>query len=181
MTEQPRIEPQPTPAGAWIERWNQTKMRELSPGAWMEVRSLPLTDELVHGTLRNQVLEHVLPESWDLDPLDDPTETYKQRYEGYEPICVRAAVAPKVVSRLRMDERRRNNEPELREGEIPYTKLSYIEARNLVYFAVKEAVPPAGTAPFPARQPDHAELSAVGSTRETVRTDAEPVPAPAGG
>lgn len=151
-TTQPATPTAPS-AEAIHARYQQTYWREISPGFWAELRKLPLTGELLRGTLPNEVLKHVL---WDEERDDDtPKLTLKAKYEGYRALAARALVQPKLVV---------NREPDRSKGEIAATDLNYVELYNVYYYAVKEVVPPVASAPFPARR----------VTRKRTRTAAPP-------
>lgn len=140
-TRPPVRELQPTSAAAFAGRWQQTYVRELSPGFAVRLRKLPLTGELLRGTLPNQVLRRIRFEQQPF--MDDRTEVERQRdnYEAALPILSRAMVEPKFVF---------NREPNIEKGEIGPDDLSYVELDNCYFYVVKEVVPPTETSPFRA-------------------------------
>lgn len=129
-------------AQAIHDRYQTTVWREIAPGFWAEIKQLPLTGEILRGSLPNAVLKHVL---WDDDQDDDtPKQTMMARYEGYIALAARALVQPRLVV---------NREPDRSNGEISPTDLNYVELYNIYYYAVKEVVPPKESAPFPVGRP----------------------------
>lgn len=173
-------EPTATPAARFHDRYATPIEREISPGFFVLLRRLSLTAELMRGALPNHVLQYLL---WDDD--DEEEQPIKQRYQakyaGYAALAVRALVYPRLVLPEELERRATvenpKPQPDYANGEIGIGDLNYVELYNIWFYAIKEVVPPIGSAPFPAgadATPGSGELAPAG---ENVSPDAERVPA----
>ncbi len=160
MTEQRAV----YDATPWAGQMDATYTVEVNPGRPILCKKLSLVEELANGLIPNELERFILAGDFDrvdmeMDengqwvPKSDLTLSNEQseRWSNMLRICARAMLQP----RLKL-----SGTPNYKLGEISTKDLMYAEVYRVASVAIREVVPPLGTAPFPGREPDAEGASA---------------------
>lgn len=167
MSEQPAT----YDATAWKGGLDREFTVEVNPGRPLVYKKLSLVDELVRGTVPNELLKHIVFDSLPDDDDDaKAAERQAETWQNHLRICARALVRPRLKLK---------GTPNYAQGEIAPSDLTWAEVYEISYRAIREVVPPLADAPFRSDGSDDGEPEPVASPGADVSHDAEPVVAPA--